>query len=93
MDVVELGPSGVSHCFDVCREQQGVVQGHAKVLCTLEGGHRGVLNRAGEAGLPGEEEQLGLVEVELAEVADTQVEIAARHAGHHLGVRKGEREK
>jgi hypothetical protein len=42
-DVVEHEPAGVSHCFDVFREQQDVVQGHTKVLCSLEGGHHGVM--------------------------------------------------
>ena len=67
MDVVEHEPAGSSHCFDVCREQQGVVQGHTKVLCTMGGGHRRVVKRDGDvlgwAGLPWEEEQLRLVKV------------------------------
>ena len=44
-------------------------EGHAKVLCTLGGGHRGVVNCDGEvferAGLPREEETLHPVKVEL----------------------------
>ena len=72
-DVVEHEPAGASHCFDVFRKLNGVVQGHAKVLCTLGGGHRGVANPDGEvferAGICWEEEQLHLVEVEL-EVVD-----------------------
>ena len=65
----------MSHCFDVCRERQGVVQVHTKVLCTLGGRHCGVVNLDGEflerAGLPCEKEQLCLVEVEL--------EVVGRH--------------
>lgn len=69
-DVVELEPVGLSHWFDVCGEQQGVVQGHGKILCTVGGRHSGevcdtvelstVLERAG---LPREEGQLCLVEL------------------------------
>jgi hypothetical protein len=51
------------------------VQGHASVLCTLGGGHRGVVNWDGEVlereSLPREEGQLRLVEVEL--------EVVGRH--------------
>ena len=67
-DVVEHELAGASHCFDVCREQQGVVQGHAKFICTLGGGHRGVVNHDEEVlelvGLSREEEHFHFVEVE-----------------------------
>ncbi|KAK6299385.1 hypothetical protein J4Q44_G00308950 [Coregonus suidteri] len=50
-------------------EHQTGCSGHAKVLCTLGGGHNGVVNRDGEimewAVLPREEEQLRLAEVQL----------------------------
>ena len=59
----------MSHCFDVCRERQGVVQGHAKVLSTLGGQHCGVVNRDAEvfqqAGHPQKEEELPFFKVEL----------------------------
>ena len=99
MDVVENEPAGASHCFD-CREQEGVVQSHAKVLCALGGGHRGVVNPDGEvlerAGLPQEEEQLCHLEVELEVVGrhpSRDICQACRDICRHLGVRRWEREK
>ena len=65
----EVGSYSTDVVEHVCREQQGVVQGHAKFLCSLGGRHCGVVNCDGEvferAGLPPEEEQFRLVEVEV----------------------------
>ena len=67
-DDVDHEPAVAKHCYYICRELQGVVQGHAKVLFTLGGGHCVVVNRDREVlervGLPLEEEQLYLVKVE-----------------------------
>ena len=66
------------------RERQGVVQDHAKVLCTLEGRHCGVVNRDGEvfewAAFPGRKNSSVFSRLSLRWWANIQVEIAANHA-------------
>jgi hypothetical protein len=79
MDVVENEPVGASQCYDVFRERQGVIQGQAKVLCTLGRGHPGVLERSwiGQT-FPGRKSSSILSRLSLR--ADVQAEISARHA-------------
>ena len=65
--VVEHERAGASHCFEVGKEQHGVVQCHAKVHGTQGGQHCGGVNRDGgvfeRAGLPWQEQQFRLVEI------------------------------
>ena len=84
MDFVEHEPAGASHCSDIFREQQGVVQVRAMILCTLGGGHRGIVDCDGEVfeltGLPGRKSTSVLSRLSLRWWANIQAEIAARHA-------------
>ena len=75
-------PAGAGHCFDVCREQPGVVQGHAKIRFTLGGQHWSFQPQA----FPGRKSSSDLLS--LRWWIDIQVEISARHAEmrRHLGV-------
>ena len=55
--------------------QQGVIQGHTKVLCTLGKGHHGVVNRDGEV-----LEQAGLSGRKCSSIlADVELEVVGRH--------------